>query len=180
MTEDTVNKRPIGVTLLAILNLLSGIAIIVIAIFMGAGLNEIDADLEKIGASALLVRASALLLGGLFVATGFALWGGRTKGWWFATWVIGMMGVNTLLTAVTIGDLAANLGVSSIEVTPHRVKFLVRGLLYFAILFYLFRPRVLEFFGVGSESRGPAFLKLVGAVGVGVVIWWIGGYFAGG
>jgi hypothetical protein len=39
---------------------------------------------------------------------------------------------------------------------------------------------VLEFFGVDGQSRGRAFLKVAGAVAVGVVLWSFAGFLAGG
>jgi len=180
MNDETPRTRPIGVTLLAILNLLSGAAIVLVMLFMGGGVNEIDGDLRKIGASAALVRLSALLLGLVFIGTGAALWSGRTKGWWFATWVVGMMSVQTLLTALTVGDIAAQMGASPAEVAPHRIKFLIRGVLYLAILAYLFKSNVLHFFCVGAQPRGRTFLKLGAAVVVGILVWSIGGLLVGG
>lgn len=180
MNEDIPRAQPVGVTLLAILNLVSGVAIVLIMLFMGGGLSDIDADLRKIGASAVLARLSALLLGLLFIGTGVALWSGRTRGWWFATWVTGMMGARTFLAAVMVGDIASKVGASPGAVAPRRITLLVRGVLYLAILAYLFKPNVLEFFRIGSQSRGRTLLRLAGAVAVGVALWSLGGLLSGG
>jgi len=178
MNEDIPRARPVGVTLLAILNLVSGVAVVLMMLFMGGGLNEIDADLRKIGVSAVLVRLSVLLLGLLFIGTGVALWSGRTRGWWFATWVTGMMGARAFLAAVMVGDIASKVGASAATVGPRRITLLVRGVLYLAILAYLFKPNVLEFFRIGSQSRGRILLSVIGAVAAGIALWSLGGLLA--
>jgi hypothetical protein len=90
-----------------------------------------------------------------------------------------MMGVQKLLTAVGASDLGAQIGATADEVAFHRTKFIIRGVLYLAILVYLFRQRVLSYFGVVKESPAKALLKLAAAVGLGVLIWSLGTVLAG-
>ena len=159
---------------MAILYLLGGLVMILLILIKGDAFNDIDSDLEKIGMSALAVQSLAIALGMFFLATGVALWSGRVEGWWFATWAIGILAVDNLAKAFTVGDVAAELGATSTDVTPFRIKFVARSAFNLGIVAYMFRERVLRFYGIETERRKRTFLVLAGAVAAAIVIYLIG------
>ena len=173
-TEGTRPPRPRGVAIIAILNLLSGLGMILLILIKGDAFTDIDSDLEKIGMSAMALQSLAIVTGMFFLATGVALWSGRTEGWWFATWAIGILAVENFVKALTVGDTAAELGATSTDVTPLRIKFIGRTAVNLGLVAYMFRERVLRFYGIETESRRRTILRLAGAVAAAMVIYLIG------
>jgi hypothetical protein len=94
MTKDNYNKsnyrRPILLSILAVLMVLGGIMISILGVFlMAVGLTPamIDflAEMDLTVEIGLLAGAFVLLLGIIYIFIGMALFSGKKWGWWLAT-----------------------------------------------------------------------------------------------
>jgi DNA-directed RNA polymerase subunit RPC12/RpoP len=128
--------RPQGVTLIAILNLIAGVAgtilgLIVVAMF-STGLKF--GGLMGTFAAYLSLAGIAMFFVGLFsLFVGWGLWKGAEWAW-------------TLTVILEI--IGIIFGIMAIMVTPFAVAVLINGL----ILYYLFKPNVKEWFKKPSED----------------------------
>jgi hypothetical protein len=74
-----MRERPVGITILALLNLLGGAAVLVI---QAVQWNKLAESLESIGVSSAIGFAAILFLGVLGVGAGIGMLIGKHWGWW--------------------------------------------------------------------------------------------------
>jgi len=141
--------RPLGVTILAILQIISGIwdivlgsllllGFVVVGVFVGFGL---------ITAAFLGVALVAFILAILSFVLAYGLWKGRRWAW-----------VWSIITAV-LGLILGIIGLVLVGLTLETVVNIVPIVLYAIILIYLMTPRVRAFFGrTGGFMIGQPFV----------------------
>jgi hypothetical protein len=124
--------RPLGVSILAVLQVVGGLGDVFIGIlllFLGLPGGGLAAD------ASLLLGILALSLGILSFILAFGLWTG--KGW---AWTLGVIGA-------TIGLILGVLGILVIGIQPLSLTYLIPIVLYALILAYLNTNGVRAFFG---------------------------------
>lgn len=137
-------SRPVGITILAILEILIGIVGLLASLAI-IGLSALFATLPRVGSLlgtfGLIIGAAVLFFSVIWLATGAGFLHG--KGW---SWTLGMIfSVLSLLGAIgalTIGLITGGVG----------------GLVFWGLmLYYLTRTHVKTFFGKGGLPINPAY-----------------------
>ena len=162
-----VRERPLGVTILGVLHLLGGLLMLApLAMFLPNS-GEAQKRLQEIGLPLWLLVAGFCLLAFVGVLSGLGLFLGRKWGWWLAAfYYVYSIGrhANALVFTFQLSEMEAGGGRG---VDFYRAKFVVRILIAVLLLAYLFRGKVLHYFGL--ELRGS--LKRLGTlIGVCVLI----------
>ncbi len=159
--------RPLGVTILAILDAISGILLILLGIgfgaLMGLGMMTMLRDLIRqygrmlpiaapIGAIILVIVAIFLVFGFIDLIMAWGLWTGKTWAWWLT---VILTGLGLLMQLGNLGLMA--LGIVAALTTPRMLPGTLVGIvpifigigINVLILWYFFRPHVKAFFGMG-------------------------------
>lgn len=129
--------RPLGVTILAILEFVGGVLALLLGLFFMA-VGPYVAELFAGTAVPPLLSALLGVLGVVFLVAGlvallvgWGLWTGKGWAWWIVV-VLEVLGVVSSLAGLAMGDPSSLLGL------------LIAAL----ILYYFFKPHVKDFFGV--------------------------------
>jgi hypothetical protein len=138
-------KRPVGVTILAILAIIGGVLSLLLALFgaLGTGLAASGA-LATSGATApatgvlAFATASLAILGILYLAFGIGAL--MLKGW---AWTLGVIALVLGIISNLVSPLINGNGYTGSAITNIIISIVVEGLL----LYYLFRPNVRAAFG---------------------------------
>jgi hypothetical protein len=148
MTANTI-KRPTGVTIIAILNIIGGIIMLIggiAAATFGAVLPSLpisESDLS--GVPPMFLGAGAIAIGGILIIIGvlsFVVAYGLLKGmgWaWTLTLVLSIISIVINAVSIASGNFG---GIISIIISA-------------IIVYYLYRPHVKAFFGKGTGSGKP-------------------------
>jgi hypothetical protein len=148
---NTNTKRPIGVTIIAILVIIGGISSIVggLAAIAFAGIVSMSStetgsnaaiDIGSLSIIPLVLGIILLIIGIIYLAVSYGLLKG--KGWaWIVTIVVTIIGLIMQIISAVITGLAS----SSIEtaIVTHIIGIIISGI----IIFYLYRPNVRAYFG---------------------------------
>jgi len=153
---------PIGVTIIAILNIIGGIIMLLIGLGLAAAgailpfvpqsefqqqqqnLTAGDIDLSQVPPS--LVGGGVLAIGGILIAIGilsFVVAYGLLKGRRWA-WIL-----TVILSIISIVLAAITIAAGSI---PSIISIIISGI----ILYYLYRPHVKAYFGKTVSASGPS------------------------
>ena len=125
-------SRPILITIVAILEFLAGLLLVLGGILLFAGVissGDLDPELADLGNAGAIVMIIFGIVN-LIIAGGF--WNG-----WAIMWYIGLI-VNAIGAAFAIYTI----------VTTGEIGSVIPLIIYAVIIFYLFRPKVKEFFGI--------------------------------
>ena len=156
-------ERPLGVTLLAILQLIGGVLFLGVQFLILIKFNAMNDILRPAGMSLVLLSLGVMLLATLSIASGIGMWLGAKWGWWLASfyYVYGIFrGGTALYTIVTLADkLQGGSRGPEYYIAKHSVHIIV----YLLLLLYLFKDEVLEFFGLDGLSKGKAVGVLIGS-----------------
>jgi hypothetical protein len=151
----TNTKRPIGVTIIAILIIIGGIVLLIGGLtFVGlgaflsmgstemvqTGTNSTDvAEIAALGMLPIIMGIIMLILGIAYLVVSYGLLKG--KGWaWAITVIVTIIGlIMQIISAIVIGSLTSSIvtGLAS-----HIIGIIISGI----IIFYMFRPHVKAFF----------------------------------
>lgn len=146
-------ERPTLVTLLAVLQILSGGALLVMAAAFAPRLGPLALLL---GFSPSYVAVSLLFLGGLGLAAGIGMWRGARWGWWLAAFYFAYAiyrNTNVLVTIPTILDqLVGETGSTNSYYGKHGARILLNA----GLLYYMFQDDILAYFGLRRMHRGQA------------------------
>lgn len=145
-------KRPTGVTIIAILNiiggilmLIGGIALVTIAAVlpeafeqgMGSGMSDMSAGMY--GALGVGMGGIILVLGIISFIVAYGLWKGKSWAW-------------TLTVVLSIISIALN----AISIASANFGGIINIIISAVILYYLYRPHVKAYFGKGPSPPQQA------------------------
>jgi hypothetical protein len=151
----TNTKRPIGVTIIAILIIIGGIVLLIGGISliglgtllsMGStemiqtGTNSADlAGIEALGMIPVIMGIIMLVLGIAYLVVSYGLLKG--KGWaWAITVIVTIIGlIMQIISAIVIGSVTSSVVAG---LTSHIIGIIISGI----IIYYMFRPHVKAFF----------------------------------
>lgn len=125
MARANKGNRPIGVSILAILEIAGGVLAIIAGILAGGAMSSI------IGTLGPLVGIIYVIAGLVAFAAGYGLWTGAKWGWWLAI-VLYALGIISSLASLALGVVLSVIG-------------LVVDVL---LMYYLTRPGVKSWFNV--------------------------------
>ncbi|VFJ13117.1 hypothetical protein [Candidatus Nitrosocosmicus franklandus] len=152
---NTNTKRPMGVTIIAILIIIGGIFLLIGGISLvglGTILSLSSTEVVQTGSNAADIAAIAelgmvpvimgiimLVLGIIYLVVSYGLLKG--KGWaWAITVIVTIIGlVIQIVSAIVIGSVTSSVLVG---LTSHIIGIIIGGI----IVFYMFRPHVKAFF----------------------------------
>ena len=156
-------SRPVGVTILALLFLITGVGMVALLV---TSWSTLLAGLGQIGVSAPMLLYSLILPTILGFVAGAGLWIGRPWGWWAAT-VASLLNIvrNVQGLLVLLGLVQALDGLSE-AATMALVRDAASVIGQSLLLAYFFKGNVLAFCQVGGTSRWHLLLLLAGIVAV--------------
>ncbi|HEY7733202.1 MAG TPA: hypothetical protein VIB07_00245 [Nitrososphaera sp.] len=141
-------RRPTGVTIIAILNIIGGIIMLVgglVLVAAGSILPSLSTNTDLSGVPAWLIGTAAIAVGIILIILGiisFIVAYGLMKGmsWaWTLTVVLSIIGIVLNAISLASGNFG---GIISIIISA-------------IILYYLYRPHVKSFFGKGPSAPAP-------------------------
>jgi hypothetical protein len=161
-SRDMARKRPIGLTLLAVLLLTGGGGLFALQVL---AFDQLLPAYEAIGISALSAVSQTLALSFLCVVAGIQIWEGSKWGWILAMAALLYSVATSLqgLTMTSLLDVPAPQGWGAIL---SYLKYGLKALLHIALIYYLFRAAVLDFFEIGRASALAYFGGIFGLITV--------------
>lgn len=147
-SRDLGRKRPVGLTLLAVLLVIGGGGLFVAQIL---AFEQLLPVYEAIGISALSAVSQTLALSFLSVVAGIQIWEGTKWGWILAMAALLCSAAMSLqgLALTSTFDVPAPQGWGA---ALSHLKFGLSSLLHVALIYYLFRASVLHFFEIRRAS----------------------------
>ncbi|MDR2698897.1 MAG: hypothetical protein LBB30_04395 [Candidatus Methanoplasma sp.] len=135
-------SRPILVGLIGLITILAAVLILAVAaaaLFSDTIVELVEVDLEVLD----WVGYGGFILGFVTLIIGIAIWRGWTIAWYIAVVLYAFGVIGSLASIIMLALDGADMAV---VVAPFIVPLII-GIL---ILYYLFRPKVKTFFGVGG------------------------------
>jgi uncharacterized membrane protein YkvI len=156
--------RPLGVSLIAILLVLSGAGVLITQFLNFGKLNGAASDL---GYSSVLFQGAICFLGVIGLSAGIGAWLGKKWGWWLAIFYFAYAIVREINVLVTIPGLFEQLNSAKqgVGIGGTYVKYGVRVLWDAFLLYYLCRENPTLFFQTADVKRWKALL-LVFAISI--------------
>jgi len=143
-------KRPIGVTIIAILTIIGGIALLIgglgfiaLAGILSLASTEVSSsgsvDIAALDILPMILGIFMVIIGIIYLIVSYGLLKG--KGWaWIVTIIVTIIGlVIQIISAVTTGLLSSSLASG---LATHIIGIIISGI----IIFYLYRPHVKAYF----------------------------------
>jgi len=131
--QSIKRSRPVGIAILAILEILGGILVILFGALSGTILSSIATapNMAMLGPVAGVIGIAFVILGVIALVNGYGLWTGMKWAWWL-TVVIAVISVIVNLLSLVHANFGALGGI------------IVEAI----ILYYMTRPNVKAYFGV--------------------------------
>lgn len=156
-----MNAIPLGVFLLSLLHLGSGIFLIY---QLANGWSNVEKAAMDLGMPSWSLVVSVLFLGVLAIASGVGLISGKKWGWWFASFYYAYAIARYLSALLSLPGILGAHGDPVQDVGYQVAKLSGRVLISVFFMLYLFRDTVLGHFQIELRSKGRGVLKLGGAV----------------
>lgn len=156
--EDVMERsydRPIGISLLALYLIVSGLFMFGLQVIAS---NQQSSIADIFGAPRMLVTVSIVGLGLLGVASGIGIRMGKRWGWWLALVYFAYAALRNGNAIVTVPGLADAFGVSADKTTASILKYVVRLLFDIGLLVYLTREKAIVYCNATQVNK----LKAVG------------------
>lgn len=139
-----MRKRPVGISILAILIIIGGMFSIIIRFYTSLRLSF---------TISIVTIASALFYLALTTLVGVTLWRGKKWGWWLGTSYLAYFILSYIHRALTLfvlhnQQISIPMGLSY-ELTKISINLIMNILIYL----YLFKDNVMEYYGVNRESK---------------------------
>lgn len=163
-------QRPIGVTIIAILTiisgillLLSGIALVTLGAFISGPVNTTTTTSASSNIGAQFIGVISAAVGGVLLAIGIGyivMFYGllKGKGWaWTITIILLIIGIVIQIVSTSIGSVftASSSLHNASNVSSGIVGSIIGIAINIAILYYLYRPHVKAYFGKAQQQQPP-------------------------
>ncbi len=155
-----MRKRPIGVSILAVLYIIGGIGVLGIQLFMGGALAQ---AFNLIGISSISAVISILFLGILGIAAGIGMWSGKKWGWWLGAFYLMYSVERNINALIIIPCLVEQFGTPESGLVKYYIKHGGRIILHSLLVLYFFKSNVEAYFQVDNLNAWKRFFKLAGA-----------------
>ena len=154
--------RPGWVTLLAVLNILGGLGMLLLATACQPALRELSGASEEIGLPLAGMRMAVPIFGVVQFSAGIGLWTGVRWGWWLAAFSYFFSSLRRIATAVALVLLMDRIQLDP-QLVVRNVGRTIGGVSINAlILVYLFSGKVLGYFGMEELRKLRAVAILLG------------------
>ncbi len=154
-----MKKRPIGITILAILSIFGGIGIIVVQVIFS---GELEKVFESHGLSSLATLLNFAILSVWAFAAGIGMWLGRKLGWWLGSLYLSYSVLRNVNAIFTIMDIVAQNHDQVIDTTKYYIKHIGRVIFHSLLVAYYFKNNVMEFFQISTNYKKKRFWKFIG------------------
>ena len=155
-----MKERPIGISILSVLYILGGLAILVMQLFLSGAISE---GMESIGISGLYSLFAIGFLGFLGLSAGIGMWTGKRWGWYLGTFYLLYSVARSTNAILMIPSLVEQFGAPEGGVDKYYIKYGGRIFFHSLLTLYFFKGNVVEFFGVGNTNPWKRFGILFGA-----------------
>ncbi|HTU27567.1 MAG TPA: hypothetical protein VMF30_19310 [Pirellulales bacterium] len=154
-----MNKRPIGISILAVLHVIGGVVLVGLLLLLVAKFENLSPLAADLGVSAPMFVASIVLLTLLTFAAGIGMWRGARWGWWTGAFyylysIVRHAGAIWLV--YRLRDTLAGLPGGSETAHKQMIKFAGRIIVSALIFAYFFKPSVLAYFRLEQFGRAKA------------------------
>ena len=122
------NDRPLLISIIAILYFISGILCLLSGILLALGMTSVSGDFTV---STTVLGAGGVIIGIIMLVIAGGFWNG-----WRIMWYLGVIFTG-------IGIIAGIMAILAMQISA-----VISLVIYILILYYLFRPKVKEFFGI--------------------------------
>ena len=130
--RDSSKRRPLAVTIIAILNIIVGITFIV----TGLGALGVGAIIPELGVAFLGIGGVLIAIGAATLVVSYGLWKG--KGWaWSITLILAYIGIVSGIVSIAFGNIFS----------------IIHLIIDIVIVYFLYRPQVKEFFGKPPNAK---------------------------
>ncbi|HUE70070.1 MAG TPA: hypothetical protein VMP01_04205, partial [Pirellulaceae bacterium] len=153
---DRPRRRPIGISIPSVLHLAGGLAFGALWMWI-SNFDDNEQWLAEIGLSVPAFMAIGAVFTVLAVASGIGMWLGAKWAWWLASFYYFSMLLGNLCEMLLILPLKARL-LDLDEIGLEAARLGMRTVILFLFVTYLFRSKVLEYFGLASMRK----LKAIG------------------
>jgi len=177
-------KRPVGISILAVLNIVGGVLGAIVGIFLVIQLGknpEVQQGLAMIGLPPALLKVAYFLIFGLAIASGIGMWKGRKWGWYlgsFSYMYSIVRNANALVTLPLLMNSIPPEDLANMDRDPsyYYVKHGSRVIVSFLVYLYFFKGNVREFFSLTEQKKWKPILAEIGiCIGIAAVVSMIAG-----
>lgn len=155
-------KRPLGISILAVLHIIYAIFITFLLVQLAMKLED-QQFLDMLGPPPIVFIVTRCFIWGLAIASGILMWKGKKWGWYLGSFCY-MWGI--LLYAIALATLLMSIisfmppeeiAIGSQSPTyifvKHSVQTIIAFLLYLYLYLYFFRSNVREFFSLTEQKK---------------------------
>lgn len=165
--KTSVPKRPLGITLLAIL-FVAGAGLGGILTLLTFGQSSGNNTPQPTDASSTPLIIGLVFIGVLVFVAGIGMWRGHKWGWWCAAfYYLNAIARDTNAMAVMIPSLVEQLPEEASRGSRgpghYFAQFAIRVVVHSLLLLYIFKPTVMAYFGLAGMHRGKAIASLIAA-----------------
>jgi len=160
--QVTTVKRPVWVSVLAVLHFVGGFVYLGTQFIFLANLNVIEPTLHTFGMTSGLMIFALMVLAILSIASGIGMWIGVKWGWWLGAFYYIYSIFRNASAVLMVISMTNVLEVGSREPEYYLIKHSGRIVLHFLIFLYFFKGNVLEFFHLEGLSKPKAIGIMVG------------------
>lgn len=165
-----MNKRPIGISILCILNFLGGVGglvgILVMQVFFGNLLEQLS---DLLGVSSTFITIYLVFLMSLSIISAIGMWIRKRWGWWLAASYYPYAVVRTGYHIFIVLGMSEQLVNSSRGVNYYLTMDIIKIIIGSIVFLYFFKNTVRKYFKLTNISKRKAILILVG-IGVGIFV----------
>src|SRR5262245_56621012 len=152
--------RPVGISLLAALYILSSLLLIGIALL---GPGSTTTEMDKLGVSMVQIVIGSVFVGALGLAAGVGMWTGKRWGWWLGAFYLFYSIARNANALRMLPDIAERFGANEAGVAKHGFRFGGRIVVSSLLILYFFKSNVVTWFGVGAMPGWKRVALLAGA-----------------
>lgn len=151
-------KRPLGITIFAVLHLVGGVAYLLILIaaperIMQAG-NDVGFSGYDLGAG--MAYLTIMLLG-----SAYGMWHGKHWGWWLAAYYYTYAIARYANIIVYVSGMEKTTEIAAAEVSRQIIRRSGQIVTHLAVIIYFFTKRVIEYYNFKKFSRLEAAVILI-------------------
>lgn len=149
-------NRPMGVSILSALLMLSGLMLLVAQITLFATLKGMEETLNSIGIPPYILLFGVIFLTALTIASGVGMWMGTKWGWWLGSFYYVYSVFRNGSALLSIGMMTEQFEDTSRGVEYYMAKHGSRAVFSFLLFLYFFKRNVLEYFGMEGLNKSKA------------------------
>lgn len=163
-----MNKRPTGISILAVLYLLGSLVLLAFQLILA---DPLSSAVEPLGVSNLYAMVAIGFLGVFGIVAAVGMWTGKKWGWWLGALYLFYSVFRNANTLWIIPDIVREFGEPEGGVTRYYIKHGGRIIVGSLLILYFFKFNVVKYFqvdGVGPWKR--FFLLIVMTIGIVAVL----------